>query len=363
MTDVNPPGGEQAAEGYEDPVADGGETPANPLDVLGRSEAPDRTVTRREWLWTVFRRYVYAPWLVMRHDWRALVGIGILSTYVLVGLFGPLVIEPTEMGDGPNSLAWFETMAYPLGTDQYGNDLLAQTVYSVRPILTMMIAGGVWTIVLGTVFGTVAGYVGGNVDKALSTVIDVFINIPGLPLVIVLAAIFQPQSAILLGVLLTIEYWASLARAIRSQVLQIRYDEYAEASRILGLSTGTVLRKDVIPKVMPYISVQFVSAMRTVLFSAVGLYFIGVLPFGNTNWGIMMSNAYDAGALYRPRLYHWIIVPSVAIIVLSIGMILLVQSLDRVFNPRVRERHRDRSGEEPPEEEDDGARTKGVTIS
>ena len=352
-------------EGSDDALAADGagtQVPANPLEVIGTTERDRRTITTRDKLRRYWRRFVAEPWLVMRNDWRALLGVSILLGYAVMGLLGPFVIEPTRMGHGPNSLTWFQTLEHPLGTDQYGSDILAQTVHSTWPVLQAMLAGGIWTIFMGTLFGTVAGYKGGTVDKVLSTIIDVFINIPGLPLVIVLAAIFQPRSMIVLGVLLTIEYWASLARAIRSQVLQIRHDAFAEASRTVGMSTGTVLSKDVLPHLMPYITVRFVASMRTVLFSAVGLYFIGVLPYGDTNWGIMLSNAYDAGALYRPRLYHWLIVPTVTIIVLSIGMILLAQSLDRVWNPRVRERHKndDREG---PEDEDVEPRSKEVTFS
>ena len=69
------------------------------------------------------------------------------------------------------------------------------------------------------------------------------------------------------------------------------------------------------------------------------LFFIGVLPFSDPNWGVTMNLAYQFGAHYRPQAMHWLIVPIVAIVGLSMGMILLSQSLDRVFNPRVRAKH------------------------
>ncbi|RQH02650.1 ABC transporter permease [Natrarchaeobius oligotrophus] len=343
-------------------VADGSGAPANPLDVLESEGDVDTSLGTSDKIKKYLRIYIYEPWLVMRRDWRALVGLTIISSYIIVGILGWLFLEPTRMGHGPNQLPWFRSLAHPLGTNLYGVDLMRETIHAIPMILKMMFAGGMFTIVMGTVVGTVAGYKGGTVDKVLSTITDVFINLPGLPLVIVLAVVFTPESAYALGILLTIEYWAGLARAIRSQVLQIRYDEYTEASRTIGLPTGTILLKDVLPHLAPYITIRFVSAMRTVLFSAVGLYFIGVLPEGDTNWGIMLSNAYNNGAMYRPQLLHWILIPSIAIVVLSIGMILLSQSLDRVFNPRVREKHKS-DGEESLEEEDEvGGKGKGMTL-
>jgi peptide/nickel transport system permease protein len=288
--------------------------------------------------------------MTMRHDWRALTGISIVVIYILIGVVGPLLIEPTAPNDAPHRLSWFESWAHPLGTDPLGQDLLAEMVHSTPPMLIMMLSGGLFTIIVGATFGTVAGYKGGSIDSALSAITDVFINIPGLPLVIVLAVIFQPSNPVVLGVLLTVASWAGLARAIRSQVLQLRYESFIEASRTIGIPTGPLVLKDVLPALLPYVMVNFVSAMRSVIFSAAGLYFIGVLPFEDTNWGITLRAAYDGGAMYRIGLIHWLLVPTLAIVILSIGMILLAQSLDRVFNPRVREKHkRGKKSEEPAE--------------
>ncbi|ELY41795.1 ABC transporter permease [Natronorubrum tibetense] len=313
---------------------------SDPLDVLAATPADDSSPAKRRAAGRHLRTFVLEPWETMRRDWRAVTGLAIVSTYLLVGLVGPLLVEPTSVNDAPHRVAWFQSLEHPLGTDPMGRDLFSEMVHSTRPMLQMMLTGGLFTIVVGTAFGTVAGYKGGTVDTVLSGVTDIFINIPGLPLVIVLAVIFQPSNPFTLGVLLTVAAWAGLARAVRSQVLQLRHESFIEASRTIGIPTGPIVLKDVLPALLPYIAVNFVSAMRNVIFSAAGLYFIGVLPFEDTNWGITLRAAYDGGAMYRVGLLHWILVPTLAIIVLSMGLILLAQSSDRVFNPRVREKHR-----------------------
>lgn len=290
-----------------------------------------------------FEAFVVTPASIMWHDWRARLGAVIVLGYILVGVVGPFVIEPASTGDGPPLQAPFQTLDQPLGTDRSGQDLLALTVHSTVPILKMVTAGGLFTVTVGTVFGLVAGYKGGLTDTVLSTIMDIFINIPGLPLVVVLATLFQPSNSFLIGVLLVIASWAGLARAIRSQVLSIRNESFVEASRMMGMPTSKILSRDLLPHLLPYISVNLVKAARSVIFSAVGLYFIGVLPITDSNWGVMLSNAYNGGAMYRIRAVHWLLVPLVAIIGLSMGLILLAQSLDRVFNPRVRAKHAESS--------------------
>jgi len=114
---------------------------------------------------------------------------------------------------------------------------------------------------------------------------DFFMAIPGLPLVIILAITFNPENPIFVGVILTINYWAGLGRSLRSQVLTIREDSYVEASRTMGVSTWQIMVKDIIPNLMPYVTVNFVFAARYTIFASVGLYFLGVLPYTGKPWG------------------------------------------------------------------------------
>lgn len=338
-------------EHNETPETDGGETEASPLEMLmGSSLESDRS-GRGPWLKEVFVQYVYGPLTIMIHDWRAMVGLSIVLFYIGIAILGPVFVEPTGTSDGGNFVKPFQDWTYPLGTDNLGRDLLSLHVYATKPILQMMAAGGLFTVSMGTLVGTVAGYKGGTIDVVLNTITDVFINIPGLPLVIVLAAIIQPENPYVLGLLLTVAAWAGLARAIRSQVLSIRTEAFTEASRTIGVAQQKIILRDVLPHLLPYISVNLVQAMRNVLFGAVGLYFIGVLPISDPNWGTILNTAYSNNAHLRPDVVHWLLIPTAVIVMLSMGMILLAQSLDRVFNPRVRAKHIQGLDDASPEED------------
>lgn len=294
---------------------------------------------RRERLEEFYEEFIYKPGLVAWSDWRTRIGSLLLFVYILMGTIGAWVWRYPKTNQAPRFVPPFTDMTYPLGTTATGQDLAALIIHATPDMLIMVTAGGVWATGIALVIGTVAGYKGGTVDRVLTSISDVAMSIPGLPLIMVLAVVFNPESPILIGILITINYWAGLGRSIRSQVLTIRENSYVEASRTMGVGTFRILVKDVIPNLMPYVLVNFVNAARYVIFASVGLYFLGILPFTTLNWGVTLNLAYTTGgALYLPSLAYWLIFPMIAIMGLSLALILLAQGLDRVFNPRVRTR-------------------------
>jgi peptide/nickel transport system permease protein len=323
------------ASADHDSPAEGGPT-ATEFDRMAETSmtAGER---RRQW----FDERVLAPARIVWDDWRARTGVLVVSLYLLLGTLGPVLVPQPLPNQGPRLVGAFRTLEYPLGTTASGESIVSQVVHATPSMLLMIASGAVFTVVLGTAVGTVAGYKGGTTDSALMTVTDVMMTIPGLPLTIVLAAALDLSgNPIVIGVLITINAWAGLGRAIRSQVLTLRDSEYVEASRVMGMDTSTIIGSDIIPNLMPYITMNFVQQARAVIFGSVGLYFLGVLPYNNVNWGVMMNAAVErAGAVSSPAAFHWLLVPMLTIIVLALGLTLLAQGADRVFNPRVRARH------------------------
>jgi peptide/nickel transport system permease protein len=303
-------------------------------DTEGRS--------RRDRIVAVYDLYVRSPARVVWSDWRTRVGVLILLGYLLMGTVGVLLVEAPSTNQGALHTEPFQTWEHPLGTDGLGQDMLSLIVHATPPMLEMMISGGIFATTVATVLGTLAGYRGGRVDAVLTTVMDVATAIPGLPLAIVVASILQPEQPWVVGIVLTINVWAGLGRSIRSQVLTLREADYVEASRTMNLRTHTIITRDIVPNIMPYLTINFVNAGRIVVFSSVALYFLGVLPFTNTHWGVTMNRAYrNSGALYSWERAYTLIEPMLAIIVLSLGLVLLSQGADRIFNPRVRARRSD----------------------
>lgn len=283
--------------------------------------------------------WVTSPARIVWEDFRTRVGLLIILLYLFMGTVGTVVYPAPTMNAGPRLVGAFQTLEFPLGTTTTGEDLLGLMIHSTPFMLKMVAAGAVFTTVMATVIGTLSGYKRGTTDQILMAISDIALVIPGLPLVIVLSIALQPENPYVIGVLLTINGWAGLARSVRSEVISLRNEAYIESSSIMGLSTSSIILKDILPNIMPYVLINFMQAGRNVIFASVGLYYLGLLPFSALNWGVILNNAQKSGALNGFHAIHWVVIPMLTISLLVFGFIYFSQGLDRVFNPRIRARH------------------------
>lgn len=331
-------------------------------------ETVDETYTER--VLRGLNSYVYAPIAVGWDDWRTKFGGLILLFYILLATVGPMITpEPTPFRHAiflhPFHDGWFAvgsatifglSIPWPefsavLGSNTQGQSMEALLVYGSVPIMKMIVTGAVFSVFLGTFIGVFAGYKGGRIDGVLMTMTDVVLTIPGLALIVVLAALYQPESPYVVGLILGIDNWPGLARTVRSQVLSIREESYIEAHRALGLPTTNILRRDIISQLMPYISINFASGARNIIFESVGLYFIGILPYSNQNWGVLLNGAYANISLTNVNQLFYLFEPMIMITGLSVGLILFAQGLDKVFNVRLQARHQKRAQDSEDTEE------------
>lgn len=328
--------------GGDDTVANGGVVTADAaaagVDTSLFETTSDVTLSRRERYLRAFDEYVRAPTRIVMSDRRSRIGLVILLFYVGMATVGVRLLATPEPNQGPLMQGAFQTAAHPLGTDILGRDILAMVVYSTEPILKMMFAGALFATTVGTLVGLMSGYSGGLVDRGLMGITDITLAIPGIPLVLVLAVIFAPEDPVLVGLLLTVNAWGGIARQVRSQVLTIADESYVEASGIMSLGLGTILLKDIMPNIAPFVLIRGVQAARQVIFAALALYYLGALEYATVNWGVMIREVYDQ-ALYSFDSAHWVLPPMIAIAVLVYGLIMFAQGMDRIFNPRVRARH------------------------
>ncbi|MFB6140702.1 MAG: ABC transporter permease [Halosimplex sp.] len=317
-----------------------------------RVDSPFQTVSETEYdQWDRYRMMidagVVAPLKVLLGDARGVFGLATVLIYVLAGTIGVMLI-PAPEATGPVLQGPFQSLRYPLGTDRYGKGIFRLIVHATPAMLKMITAGAVFTTLMATIVGTVSGYEGGRVDSALMTISDTVLAVPGLPLIIVLASVFEPKDPFVVGLVISLPAWAGLARALRSEVLSLREESFVEASRINGFSTLSIVRRELIPNLMPYITINAVNSARRVIFSSVALYFLGILGTSILNWGVMMNRAYNSvGALYTLDTAHWLIMPMLAIIWLSFGLIMLGQAADKIFNPRLKARHAESTADDP----------------
>jgi peptide/nickel transport system permease protein len=276
-------------------------------------------------------------WRICRADKAAFAGGVIILVYFVLAVIGPYVATagtPQNAAESNLGPSW----QHPLGTDPIGHDVLAGIIVGTRPVVFVGLLAATITVFVGVAVGLLSGYLGGLFDAAAMRVTDVFLTIPGLPLIIVIAAIVHTTNPAFLALILSVTAWAGLARAVRSQALSLREAEFIEAARVQGLSVPQVVYRQLLPNVGPYVAIHFLLAITGAIYAEVGLFLLGVAPITGTNWGIMINSAMSEGALYSSNSVLYLLSPMAAIVVLQVAFVFFARALDTLFNPRLRPR-------------------------
>ena len=227
---------------------------------------------------------------------RGSTAAGAVIIVLLLGMaiFAPLIIPANERGayQMPRDLSSVAvppgTEGHPLGTTRLGGDVLYGVVWGARLSLQLSIYVVFGAVTLGLIVGSTAGILGGKVDAFLMRMVDVFLAIPALIFPLAIAAILGP-SFINIVVARAAIMWARYARIIRSQILQVREEDYVDAARAIGDSRFGIIRRDILPNSLTPVAVQATLDMgHAVLFGAT-LAFIGLAVAGQAEWGTLVS--------------------------------------------------------------------------
>jgi peptide/nickel transport system permease protein len=262
-------------------------------------------------------------------------GLGILAFFLLVAIFGPLLVpgDPnlsTHYGNLPPSPAHW------LGTTTIGQDIFRQLVDGTRLSVLIGFTCGLLTTVVAIVVGVTGGYLGGWVDELLSLVSNVFLVIPQLPLIIVLAALVPtgrgPSTVI---VVITVTGWAWGARVMRSITLTLRQRDYVQAARVGGESALRVIFFEIVPNMGAIIATNFIFATISAILTEATLEFLGLSNLSQVSWGTMLYWAQNNDALLGGN-WAWYVPPGVCIALLCTSLALINYGIDAIVNPRLR---------------------------
>jgi peptide/nickel transport system permease protein len=222
-----------------------------------------------------------------------------------------------------------------LGTDRFGRDVLALVLISLPVSLTVAFLAGALSTVLGVIVGFTAGYKGGKLDSFLRTITDMFIVIPTLPLIIILAANTRNLGSVKLALVLAAFSWPFAARVIRTQVMSLRERPYVELSKMTNLSDREIIVGDILPNMAPYVAIGFAQASVGSAFALVGLTVLGLGPSSQMDLGRMISEALGYGVISLGK-EEIFLVPVILLILLFLGLALISQGMEEFFNPRLR---------------------------
>ncbi len=272
----------------------------------------------------------------LRRNPALLGGLLLLAALLAIGLIGPLFID-TKLAQPLSAMpARPPSREYPLGTDDQGRNLLAVAVVGLPLTLKVGFIAGAVAIGLGTLLGFIAGYVGGLTDTIIRGVADILLTVPGLVVLITIAASIKGVISVeIMALVVASLAWMWPTRTIRSQVLTLRERAYVQMAKLSGMRTREIIFFELLPNLLPYIAASFVGAVSSAILASVGLEALGLGPQNEPTLGMTIYWALNFTALIR-GLWWWWLMPIVLIVLLFISLFLISAGLDEIANPRVR---------------------------
>ena len=263
--------------------------------------------------------------------------VAVVSALILIGLIVVCFIAPLITSYDPEKQVLSERLLSPSlkhwwGTDQYGRDIFTRCVYGCRVSLSVGIISQLIATIIGYFMGVTAGYVGGKTDDTISFVMQVFSSFPFLLFAMALMYALGPGITnlyISLGLL----SWASTAKLIRGQVMQLKGQEYIQACKVDGGSTLRIILKHLLPNCIPMLIVSITLGIPSAILSEASLSYLGLgVPSPKPSWGSMIAESQD---FIRSNTYYSLF-PGLCIIVTVMAFNMMGDGLRDALDPKLR---------------------------
>jgi peptide/nickel transport system permease protein len=278
-------------------------------------------------------------WRGFRTLWsnsKARIGLVILGLMILVAVFAPLLAphDPHSTDfppyQGPSGENWF-------GTTGNGEDVFSQLIYGARVSLIVGLSAGSIATLVAVTIGLIAGYRPGKVDEVLSFVTNLALLIPGVPLMIIIAAYVPRRSIWTIVFVIALTSWATGARVIRSQATTLRSREFVTSAVFSGERLGRIVFREILPNMTSLVAASFFVAATAAVMAEASLEFLGLGNPTTVSWGTILYYAQQQNAMLTGQ---WVLVlaPGLAIATLAVSFTLINFGVDALSNPRLREK-------------------------
>jgi peptide/nickel transport system permease protein len=221
-----------------------------------------------------------------------------------------------------------------MGTDESRRDLTVGLMWGAPVALFIGLSVSTISTAIGMIYGIIAGYKGKKTDEGLMRINDIFIALPGLPILIILI-LFIGQSIFLIVLFLILFGWVGLVRISRSLALQIKNFQYVEAAKLIGQSDLKIIFKHIIPQLLPLTFASIAISVPAAILTEAGLSFIGLGDPSIPTWGQILHEAHLAAAASR-GFWWWLIPPGMLIALTGVAFVLIGKTIESILNPRLR---------------------------
>jgi peptide/nickel transport system permease protein len=217
------------------------------------------------------------------------IGLLIVGIVLAAAVFAPLVTPYKPLATAPKQKLLPPSLEHPMGTDNFGRDILSRVVYGGRLDLTIAFAVSAIALVVGGLVGTLSGYYGGVLDDVVMRVTDILFAFPSFILALAIAAMLGNKISNLI-IAIAIAYIPYFIRLTRAEILSARELEYADAARCVGNPEWRIMYVHLLPNCLAPALVQATLCLGWAILDASGLAFLGLgIRPPTPEWGIMVS--------------------------------------------------------------------------
>jgi len=279
-------------------------------------------------------------WHTFRRNRMGVIGLILLTLAIITAVLAP-VLAPYDPKESVqitiDDIYAPPSREHPLGTDDAGKDVLSNFIYGTRVSLVIGFFASFIALVIGGSVGISAGFYGGRLENVLMRITDILLVIPDLPLIVVIIALTKPS---LLNIILVIGIlgWTTTARLVRSQTLSVKERKFVVRAKAIGAGNTYIIRRHVFPLVFPLMLANAVLVISAAILSESVLAFIGLGDPTTLSWGQMLNFAFNRGAMSAGAWWA-LVIPGLGIVWVVLGLTLLGNGLERVFNPRLEIHH------------------------
>jgi peptide/nickel transport system permease protein len=272
----------------------------------------------------------------LRRNPSLVVGLSLLLTLVLFVGLGHIFVDTSKSRALSVPAIRPPSLAYPLGTDRQGRDVLATMVAGTPLTLRIGFMAGCLGVGLGTVLGLVSAYYGGKIDTLIRGVVDIGLTVPGLLVLILIAVSLQGGLSVQhMGLVVAALAWLQPTRTIRAQVLSLRQRGYVDVARLSGLRGPEIMAWELLPNLLPYLAATLVHAVSNAILASIGLEVLGLGPVDAPTLGMTLYWVNYNAALINGWWWWWL-APLVVLLMVFLGLFCLSVGLDELANPRLR---------------------------